>query len=403
MQTTTALNNPFKSSGKITPYSYQEEAISSGVDFFQKSRHKSELQVICTAGGKSVVCAIMCERLEGSVLVLQPTKEILVQNYNKFIASGGHAGIYSASVGRKDISRVTFATLGSIHKKAEYFKHFRQIIIDEAHLNSDAKGGMLVDFLSELNDPKVLGMTATPYRLYQTMQGPMLKFITRTKPKIFQKLGYYVQMETIKDMGKLADLKYYSVHKGFNRKAIKLNSTGSDFSEDSMRQYYDTINFKHDVLDIVRRVNKQGRGVLCFMPFVADAEYISSNLEHSATVHGKTPKKERERIEKAFKAGRLKSVINCNCFSVGFDYPELDAVVIAKPMRSLSVYTQMVGRAIRQPIGKPTKEAWVIDCCQNLNFFGKVEDIRVDMDSLGLPCITGSGGRLLTGVPLTAE
>ena len=388
---------------KYTLYDFQEEAVQSGLDFFLNSKVKSELQVICTGGGKSHVCAELCERLSGDILVLQPTKEILVQNYNKFTVNGGHAGVYSASVGRKDLGRVTFATLGSIYKQIDKFAHIRQIIIDEAHLNSSPTGGMLVDFLSKLDNPKVLGMTATPYRLHQTMVGPILKFITRTRPKIFQRLGYYVQIDKLKKDGRLANLEYYSVHKGFNRKKIRLNSTGSDFNEDALKEYYKTTNFKHDILDVVKRINAKGKSVLCFTSFVADAEYISSRLENSATVHGKTPKKIRNQVEKDFKSGKLKSVINCSCFSVGFDYPELDCVVIAKPMRSLSVYFQMAGRAMRTVPNQPTKTAWIVDCCDNFRFFGKVEDLRVDMDKIGLPCITGTGGRLLTGIPLMDE
>ena len=55
---------------------------------------------------------------------------------------------------------------------------------------------------------KVLGLTATPYRLSSTSWGSMLKFLTRTRPRIFSKVIYQVQIQTLLNMGFLANLDY---------------------------------------------------------------------------------------------------------------------------------------------------------------------------------------------------
>jgi DNA repair protein RadD len=68
------------------------------------------------------------------VLILQPSKEILEQNYNKLKSYGiDDISIYSASLKSKEIAKYTYATIGSIYKKPELFSSFEYVIIDECH------------------------------------------------------------------------------------------------------------------------------------------------------------------------------------------------------------------------------------------------------------------------------
>lgn len=76
-----------------------------------------------------------------------------------------------------------------------------------------------------------------------------------------------------------------------------------------------------------------------------------------------------------FKAGRIKVVANAGVLICGFDYPELDTVVLASPTMSLAQYYQKVGRVIRP---HPQKEyGWVIDLAGNIKRFGEVKDLRL--------------------------
>ena len=64
---------------------------------------------------------------------------------------------------------------------------FRSILIDECHF-VNAKGGMYRDFLNNLENARVLGLTATPYRLASNSFGSELRFLTRTRPRIFKEV-----------------------------------------------------------------------------------------------------------------------------------------------------------------------------------------------------------------------
>ena len=192
---------------------YQQKASDAAVSFFNnKAKKTNAIMVLPTGSGKSLIIADIAARLDGHTLVFQPSKEILEQNFKKLCSYGIlDCSIYSASFGRKEISRITFATIGSVINHPDLFSHFQSIIIDECHL-VNPKEGMYKTFL-ELLKCKVLGLTATPYRLSSSQEfGSMLKFITRTRPAIFKDVIYHVQVSTLLDMGYLTKLNYYSMN-----------------------------------------------------------------------------------------------------------------------------------------------------------------------------------------------
>jgi DNA repair protein RadD len=92
---------------------------------------------------------------------------------------------------------------------------------------------------------------------------------------------------------------------------------------------------------------------------------------------GETPKKQREKILNDFKAGRIHCVANVGVLTTGFDYPELDTIVLGRPTRSLALYYQMVGRAIRP---YPNKQGWIVDLCDTYSLFGKVENLEIRLE-----------------------
>ena len=361
---------------------YQQQASDAAIRFFSdKTKKRNAIEVLPTGAGKSLVIADIASRLEGHTLVFQPSKEILEQNYMKLCSYGVlDCSIYSASFGRKEISRVTFATIGSVKNHPELFQHFRNIIIDECHL-VNPKEGMYKEFLTMLRC-KVLGLTATPYRLCSSRDfGSMLKFITRTRPCVFSYVIYQVQISTLLDMGYLSKLNYYPMNPvGWNELNLKSNTTGADYTDKSVIKEYERIDFYGFLVSVVRRllnpkVGGKRKGILVFTRFLKEAEQLTKSIPGTAIVSGDTPKATREMILRQFKAGKIPVVANVGVLTTGFDYPELDTIVMARPTMSLALWYQIVGRAIRP---HPDKEAgWIVDLAGNLKRFGKVEDLRL--------------------------
>lgn len=381
---------------------YQQQASDAAVRFFSDTKSKrSSIMVLPTGAGKSLVIADIAARLEGHTLVFQPSKEILEQNYGKLCSYGIlDCAVYSASAGQKEVARITFATIGSVKNHPELFRHFRNVIIDECHL-VNPKAGMYKEFLATLHG-KVLGLTATPYRLSSSRDfGCMLKFITRTRPAVFTDVIYQVQVGTLLDMGYLSRVDYFPMNPvGWNELNLKVNTTGADYTERSVVKEYERVDFYGFLVHIVRRLMapKSGirrKGILVFTRFLKEAKQLTWSIPGAAIVSGDTPKAERERILEAFKRGEIPVVANVGVLTTGFDYPELDTVVMARPTMSLALYYQIVGRCIRPHPGK--ESAWFVDLCGNIKRFGEVKDLRLENGGNGKWAVY-SNGRQLTNV-----
>lgn len=361
---------------------YQKAASDKAVAFFLNPKIKHNgLIVIPTGGGKSWVIADIANRLNDNVLIFCPSKEILVQNYEKMVKiCPFDCAVYSASVGQKQIAKITFATIGSAINHKEQFRHFKYVLVDEAHL-CNPKEGMYKEFFQTLNC-KIIGLSATPYRLSSSRDfGSMLKFITRTRPCVFSEVIYQVQISTLLDMGYLSKLNYYAMNPlGWNELNLKVNTTGADYTDKSVVKEYERIDFYGFLVSIVRRlmnpkVGGKRKGILVFTRFLKEAQRLTQSIPGTAIVSGDTPKKERERILEEFKAGEIPVVANVGVLTTGFDYPELDTIVMARPTMSLALWYQIVGRAIRPHPNK--KAGWIVDLCGNIKRFGEVKDLRL--------------------------
>ena len=374
---------------------YQEEAVERAVNHFRTKENNAV--IVCPTGcGKSLIVAETAHRMGEPILVFAPSKELVEQNHEKMLSYGEtDCSMYSASVGVKEISKITFATIGSVKANMADFKHFKYVIIDECHrCNSDE--GLYLNFIREVGC-KVIGLTATPYRLvsdviFNYKERKVEKAVSRLitlgceKTPIFSEYIYNLQVSDAKDVGYLADLEYFNLPlPNLDISKIKRNSTGTDYDEKSLRDALEKANFRGGLINLCNRLlapkGRKRNGILVFTRFVEDAEFVCNNIPGARIVTGKTSKKERTNIIAGFKSGEIPVVLNTICLSTGFDYPELDTIVIARPTLSLSLYYQMVGRAIR-PSPKKDK-AWVIDLCGTYKRFGKVENIRFEQNLIG--------------------
>lgn len=358
---------------------YQLKAVDASINHFQSDSKYGGLVVLPTGSGKSWVIAGIADRLKGPILVLQPSKEILEQNFKKFMLLGNlDAGIFSASVGKKELRRVTFATIGSIINVKHYFKHFQYVVVDECHFVNAAQG-QYNDFLRSLPNAKLVGLTATPYRLATTSLGSELRFLTRTRPRIFGDVIAYEDVGTLLKRGYLAKVKYIS-YNSIDDTKIALNSSGSDFSERSLNSYMKSSNYWKSIMNVLQRIDKTNRKHI--LSFVSNIEQAQNIVDNSGLdiklVTGKTKKRDREKILNQFKTGKIRHVINVGVLTTGFDFPELDCVVMSKPTMSLALYYQIIGRGIRPHESKT--ECWYVDMANNINRFGKVENFILALE-----------------------
>lgn len=354
--------------------SYQQNAVNASLAYLGNRKHggRNGLVVLPTGSGKSLVIAGIATQLNEPVLVFQPSKEILQQNAEKLRGYGHHPAIWSASFNKKRVGLITLATIGSVVHHVDAFKPFKYVLIDEAHL-VNPKGGMYRDFLAVLEGARVIGLTATPYRLASNGMGAELRFLTRTRPRIFHDVVYYLNTGPLFRAGFLAPLTYHEPQV-IDPTKVRLNSTGADYDDASLQQHFSEIGFVSSLQGTVERLLATGhKSVLVFTRFRAESDALAAAIPGAAVVSAETPPDKRAQILWSFKKGLLRVVANVGVLTVGFDYPELTTVVLARPTMSLAMYYQQVGRVIRPHPSKPT--AHVVDLVGLKKKFGPIEQL----------------------------
>ena len=383
------------------PRPYQTEAIDRGINFFHDRKCKfNAFEILPTGSGKSVVIANVASGVEGKTVVFQPSKEILEQNFAKFTSYGYRAGIYSASAGMKYMDTITFATIGSVAKKHHLFEQFKNVIIDECHL-VNPEDGMYKNFIHSLSGAKVLGLTATPYRLTAGFDGARLNFLNRTNPRIFNKCLYYVQNNTLFDQGHLAPLEYFR-YNAIDRTMLTMNKSGTDFTDASMKAHYRKINMPAKTIEFANRILKKRNNLLVFCALIEEAMQVAKGIPGAYVITGETDAVTRARLLAEFKSGKIRCMVNVGVLTTGFDFPALEAVLIARSTMSLSIYYQIIGRVMRffKYLDGSIKKGWVIDLGGNYDFFGKIETMQIREDETHKLSIWNNG-RQLTNVPFT--
>lgn len=381
----------------------QVKPVSIGIDFFSKKRANPSIIVAPTAFGKSIVIAKIAEGVKDKLLILQPSKELLEQNYKKFISLGGVASIYSASFNRKEIGDVTYATIGSIQSIGNTFKElgFTKMIVDEAHLYPRNSDSMFGRFIKDSGITHVLGLTATPLKLQTNSDisgnsySKLQMLTSRSKKGNFYKdIIYVAQVQEMVDLGFWSKLEYEQFD--IDQSGLVYNSTKAEFTEKSLKEVYHTNNTAAKIITKLEELDDR-KSILVFVPSVQDAKDLCSVTPTSAYVSGDMSAKERNFVIDSFRSGTLRVVYNVNVLSVGFDHPELDAIVLARPTASFAWYYQALGRGTR--ISPKKKDCLIVDFSGNVSRFGRVEKIVIQKQKDTWK-IFGDGGRLLTGIPM---
>jgi len=376
---------------------YQSAAVDAAVAYLtdEKLAGRHGIVVQPTGAGKSLAIANIVARLPGPCVVLQPSKEILEQNAAKLVSYNYHPAVFSASFGRREIGRITLATIGSVVRHAEAFRGIPYVLIDECHHAANPKGGQYLDFLSVLEGARLLGLSATPFRLHSNSLGSELRFLTRTRPRIFRDVVHVTQIQDLVRDGYWCPLEYRTLNV-VDRTKLALNSTGADYTDASVQRHFAEVGFVGKLYDAVRALLAEGRKhILVFTRFVDEAERLAQALPCVGVVTAETPAGVRADLIRAFRAGQIRVVANVGVLGIGFDFPALDTVVLGRPSVSLATYYQQVGRGVRPHPSKA--RVVVVDLVGLSDLFGKVEDLVVRSSGpKGEQWVVTSNGRALT-------
>lgn len=379
----------------------QEIAVEKIEDFILNSKQNHGVFVYPTGFGKSLIISTLAQKFTDRYFInVTSSKELVLQNYEKYKSYGFEASVCSASLKSKEVSHVTFATIGTLIKFASFFKDKKVVIIyDEAHTAS-AKGSQIDSFLKQLKDYRLVGVTATPFRLANGMNGSTLKMMNRDRDCIYKSINDVVQISEVVEQNYWSKLTYDI--KDVDETDLELNTTGSDYTDKSLEKFKETNDINTRVVDEINKLLSEGRkSILVSVPFIVDAKEIADKIEGSRALFSGMDTNDRDTIINDFKALKLSVVIQVKILTIGFDHPQLDAIVTAKPSNSLTFYYQLLGRGVR--VHPDKLDCKIVDLSGNCKKFGNIETISIENEKLTGGWAVFNGDMLLSNYPLNTN
>ncbi|PPK50191.1 DEAD/DEAH box helicase [Marinobacter persicus] len=361
------MNAPFK----LRPY--QQEAVDATLKHFRQS-DESAVIVLPTGAGKSLVIAELARLARRRILVLTHVKELVEQNHAKYESYGLTGGVFSAGLKRKDSRhQVTFASVQSVSANLDQFRgEYSLVIIDECHRVSGEETSQyqrIIELLSQQNDSlKVLGLTATPYRLAMgwIYRYHYRGFVRGDEDKPFQHCIYELPLSFMINRGYLTKPELVNAAVAqYDFSALPRDRFGEYAEKDVNQLLGKHARVTRAIIEQVMEMAAERQGVMIFAATVDHAREITGYLpeDQTALVTGATDMKERAQLIQRFKQRQLKYLVNVSVLTTGFDAPHVDFIAILRPTQSVSLYQQIVGRGLRLDEGK--RDCLVIDYAGN--------------------------------------
>ena len=322
---------------------YQAEAKAAVFEQWDKGTLKT-LLVLPTGCGKTIVFAKVaedCVRQGYRVLILAHRGELLEQAADE-IKKSTNLGCATEKAEQTCLGSWFRITVGSVQsmqreKRLSQFSenYFNVIIIDEAHhCISDGYQKVLQHFPSA----KVLGVTATPDR------GDM-----RNLGEFFESLAYeYTLPKAIRE-GYLSPIKAMTIPLQLDLSGVSIQS--GDFKAGDIATALDP--YLHQIADEMMKYCRDRKTVV-FLPLVKTSQKFKEILNEkgfkAAEVNGES--KDRAEVLEAFDKGEYNVLCNSMLLTEGWDCPSVDCVIVLRPTKVRSLYSQMVGRGTRLCEGK---------------------------------------------------
>jgi superfamily II DNA or RNA helicase len=364
---------------------YQETGLQ---DIFAawNAGHQNVLYVAATGSGKTVTFSEAVRRFDGPAIAIAHRQELVGQISLALARNGIRHRIiapdtvirFCVSVHMRELkrsyydanARVGVAGVDTLIRRTvdRWLASVRLVVMDECHhVLKKNKWGLAFDMFPQAVG---LGVTATPERADGRGLG-------RHADGVFDTMILAPTMRDMINHGFLTDYRIFAPPSDLDLSSVPLAS-GGDYSQDPLRK---AVHKSHIVGDVVTQYLKSAAGLLG-VTFSVDVESATEQAAAfrragvpAEVVSAKTPDPVRVSILRKFAAGDIKQLVNVDLFGEGFDLPAIEAVSMARPTQSFSLYSQQFGRALRPLPGKQ----WAIinDHVQNVMRHGVPDAPRI--------------------------
>lgn len=306
--------------------------------------HTRTLLVLPTGTGKTIVFASVAAdqvRAGDRVLILAHRGELLEQAADKLQRSTGLVSAVekAESTCLDSWFRVVVGSVQTLQRTARLERfpqdYFGTIIIDEAHHAITNGYRRILDYFS---GAKVLGVTATPDR------GDM-----RNLGEVFDSLAFeYKLTDAIKE-GYLCKIMAQTIPLQLDITSVTMS--GGDYAVGDLGTALDPY-LEQIAAEMARRC--KSRKTVVFLPLIKTSQKFRDLLNtygfRAAEVNGQSD--DRRQVLADFDAGKYNVLCNSMLLTEGWDCPSVDCVVVLRPTKVRSLYSQMVGRGTRLSPGK---------------------------------------------------
>ena len=263
------------------------------------------------------------------------------------------------------------------------------VVIDEAHKSLAKTYEKAINYVRQMPNCRLIGLTATPGRS-SNINDPANKFLSdyfnNNIIKIEDDKGQELEnpLVYLQNINVLAKIDHNPIKVNFDDftadEIIKIIESG-ELDEDQIEKIVESpIRNKIIIDEVVKSLKNPDRDlILIFACSTSHCILLQKLLElnqiKSEVVLAETPTKLRNKYISEFKKGDLKVLINYGVLTTGFDAPKLKTLILARHTTSIILYSQMVGRALRGPKNGGNEQNYVVDLVDNFRKLGDPDQL----------------------------
>ena len=330
--------------------------------------------------GKTFIAVTLIKRLYYEnpgmkFLILMHKQELVDQFYQAFQKFTDipfrKIGICCASLNQKVVDRdITIASIQTFVNIKESYMGAGLIVVDEAHridINGNTQYKQVFDYL-RLQRPKsrLFGITATPARL-----GHGYIYGSKCKPgafNLFQHVSYKIAYDDLREEGFLVPLKGVVANHESMEQDLSGVSTSGDYVLNQLGEIMTQERHIKTAIEAIENYCGDYKRICVFCCTIDHAEQLAGMIDGATTVHSQLSSVDRQNNMMSWENGEKRIMTSVMILTEGFDMPELDCLVFARPTLSSTLWLQAVGRVLRIHPGKD--HGFLVDLTCNTSRFG---------------------------------